>query len=49
LFNLAFGAINAPAFGVMDAFKDDPAALNNAVGYFLLGELFVSFVWPGFN
>ncbi|KAJ5753796.1 GPR1/FUN34/yaaH [Penicillium nucicola] len=36
LFNLAFGAINAPAFGVADAFKDDPAALNNAVGYFLL-------------
>ncbi|KAF3401977.1 Protein alcS [Penicillium rolfsii] len=36
LFNLAFGAINAPAFGVADAFKDDSAAFNNAVGYFLL-------------
>ncbi|KAJ5375149.1 GPR1/FUN34/yaaH protein [Penicillium concentricum] len=36
LFNLAFGAINAPAFGVADAFKDDPAALDNAIGYFLL-------------
>ncbi|EAW11657.1 putative Acetate transporter [Aspergillus clavatus NRRL 1] len=36
LFNLAFGAINAPAFGVADAFKDDPAALSNALGYFLL-------------
>ncbi|THC91360.1 hypothetical protein EYZ11_009175 [Aspergillus tanneri] len=36
LFNLAFGAINAPAFGVADAFKNDPAALNNATGYFLL-------------
>jgi succinate-acetate transporter protein len=40
LFNLAFGAINAPAFGVADAFKDDPAALNNAIGYFLLGKFF---------
>ena len=38
LFNLAFGAINAPAFGVADAFKDDPAALNNAIGYFMLGQ-----------
>ncbi|KXG50998.1 GPR1/FUN34/yaaH protein [Penicillium griseofulvum] len=36
LFNLAFGAINAPAFGVAEAFKNDPAALNNAIGYFLL-------------
>ncbi|KAA8647957.1 transcriptional activator of ethanol catabolism AlcS [Aspergillus tanneri] len=39
LFNLAFGAINAPAFGVADAFKNDPAALNNATGYFLLGSI----------
>ncbi|KAJ5972446.1 GPR1/FUN34/yaaH protein [Penicillium vulpinum] len=36
LFNLAFGAISAPAFGVAEAFKDEPAALNNAIGYFML-------------
>lgn len=36
LFNLAFGAILAPFFGVANAYGTDVTGLNNAIGYFML-------------
>ena len=36
LWNLSYGAILIPYFGVQDAFGDDAAQFNNAVGFYML-------------
>lgn len=38
LFNLSYGAILIPYFGVEQAFGDDVAQFNNAVGFFMLSK-----------
>ena len=36
LFYAGYAAILTPSFGIVEAYKDDPAQLNNALGFFLI-------------